>query len=530
MFSKFYVFKNTGEDLTEKQLKSGSDGSGVRKPELLKITPAMHDSLLEFMVSTRGCAPPGHKHASAESLVTPDGLTTPVWYDDLVKHLCLTYPKEFDAVHPEEPLKRDKVWYKRVLRWCATRGKITRRVMNKVTPVSKTLQASRVEGTLDELRKAQRPQLVKWNEYANLDETSLRILALTLITLHWVGAKHVPKTKTNEKLCLSTAVMWWSSGRMECVVLHKRKRKKATKMKWENKHGVWWLICPSSKWTKKDIYPELLSHFFRLGTPVKIFLDDMAKGHGGTMPDNFLKTMGVRRIRIQGGCTSVLQPADRPLTNQKLKELLRVLLRQKQIQDLRNGTYQTWKSLTLAAEEAFGKILAEVSRKMNEEHAQGIRQAFGETVCRVPGVQEHSELTALRAYAKENNLVPVYDPFPDPRRKIKCPHGCGHTWATFEKRTKDEKHFETSCWYTRERLLPPLLPETEPGESPDGLVVEWKYRGEKKVAVVCKGFVRSLDTRRKVKSKFWKENEIKFRRPRQREFRQVQELLTKFKK
>ena len=64
----------------------------------------------------------------------------------VVKYLCLTFEKEYDSVHPKDPLKRDKVWYKRVLRWCKDQ-KISLRVMNKVTPTDKSLQASRVEGT-----------------------------------------------------------------------------------------------------------------------------------------------------------------------------------------------------------------------------------------------------------------------------------------------------------------------------------------------------------------------------------------------
>ena len=179
---------------------------------------------------------------------------------------------------------------------------------------------------------------------------------------------------------------------------------------------------------------------------------------------------------------------------------------------------------------------------MNRDHAQSIRQTFGETVCRVPrdpGVEssslvaEHSQLAELREYARENNIVPVYNPFPDPSRPVKCPNGCGHTWTTEKKRDADEKHFKTGCWFTRKTLFPPLFPENGPGDWPAGMVVEWRSRGKKRVGVLCgKRQVRSLETRAVVKSLFWmkKGSNVKFRRPFNREIREVQHIVTKFTK
>ena len=58
----------------------------------------------------------------------------------------------------------------------------------------------------------------------------------------------------------------------------------------------------------------------------------MARGHGGTTPDNFLQTLTIpcERIRIQGCCTGQLQPADRPQANKAFKRLIREEMRKQQ--------------------------------------------------------------------------------------------------------------------------------------------------------------------------------------------------------
>ena len=99
--------------------------------------------------------------------------------------------------------------------------------------------------------------------------------------------------------------------------------------------GTWFLHAPHSKMTRKEhsvpertgtlehTYPEIL-RFLRSRLPdkvvVKILLDDEARGHGGTMPDNFLGTLEppVSRVRIQGTCTADLQAADQ-YPNQEFK-------------------------------------------------------------------------------------------------------------------------------------------------------------------------------------------------------------------
>ena len=107
--------------------------------------------------------------------------------------------------------------------------------------------------------------------------------------------------------------------------------------------GTWFLHAPHSKMTRKEhsvpertcsisphsngtlahTYPEIL-RFLRSRLPdkvvVKILLDDEARGHGGTMPDNFLGTLEppVSRVRIQGTCTADLQAADQ-FPNQEFK-------------------------------------------------------------------------------------------------------------------------------------------------------------------------------------------------------------------
>ena len=53
---------------------------------------------------------------------------------------------------------------------------------------------------------------------------------------------------------------------------------------------------------------------------MKVQTDDEARGHGGTMPDHVLgqQTPPAVRVRIQGTCTALLQPADQ-FPNQRFK-------------------------------------------------------------------------------------------------------------------------------------------------------------------------------------------------------------------
>jgi len=128
----------------------------------------------------------------------------------------------------------------------------------------------------------------------------------------------------NEKLTLSIPVLWRGDGSMELCVLWRQKG--IQKFTWSNCGGVWWLAAPS-KFTTKESYTEILRFFMsRCHKPCRLFLDDVARGHSGTVPDEFLKTIGCKRLRIQGLCTGFIQPADRPSTNQKLKSLARKLL------------------------------------------------------------------------------------------------------------------------------------------------------------------------------------------------------------
>ena len=48
-------------------------------------------------------------------------------------------------------------------------------------------------------------------------------------------------------------------------------------------------------------------------------MDDVCTVHDGPAPDLWLETTGAKRRRIPPNCTGYAQPADRPLTNQKLK-------------------------------------------------------------------------------------------------------------------------------------------------------------------------------------------------------------------
>ena len=153
-----------------------------------------------------------------------------------------------------------------------------------------------------------------------------QIFALLVSTLHWKGARDVKlKNFHNEKLCLSIPVIWKGDGSMDLCVLWRKSGAKG--FSWTNHGGVWWLCAPS-KFTTKESYTEILRFFMsRSHKSCKLYVDDVARGHAGTIPDHFLESIGCKRVRIQGLCTGFIQPADRPQTNQKLKRIAKRLLK-----------------------------------------------------------------------------------------------------------------------------------------------------------------------------------------------------------
>ena len=63
---------------------------------------------------------------------------------------------------------------------------------------------------------------------------------------------------------------------------------------------------------RKSFYSEVLQFFLQRhdGDDVKLVADDVAGGHSGLKPNFVLAQEDIARVRIQGHCTSRLQPAD----------------------------------------------------------------------------------------------------------------------------------------------------------------------------------------------------------------------------
>ena len=114
---------------------------------------------------------------------------------------------------------------------------------------------------------------------------------------------------------------------MDLIVLHHHKQKKGQKkFHWKKYGSVWWLGAPSS-YTTRESYLEIVRFFTsRSHRPIKLWVDDVARGHNTPNIDNFMKSVGIERVRVQGCCTSIIQAADRPNTNQKLKRIAKEIL------------------------------------------------------------------------------------------------------------------------------------------------------------------------------------------------------------
>lgn len=150
----------------------------------------------------------------------------------------------------------------------------------------------------------------------------------------------------------------------------------------------------------------------------------------------------------------MLQPADRPQCNQRLKRIIKRVLRRSGVRrKLKNEFGKVnHNSLTANTRKEISKVLAETMKIFNSDPnaAKGIKNAFRETV--MPGNKRHSE---LRALLEQGRLVPACDPPPPKRARHFCSK-CGESWAS--KSQKGAKnHYATLCWYNRPDLLPPLI-------------------------------------------------------------------------
>ena len=198
----------------------------------------------------------------------------------------------------------------------------------------------------------------------------------------------------------------------------------------------------------------------------------MAPGHAGHCPEEFLKTTGAQRIRIPGGSTWVLQPADRPTTNFRLKAIVRkstgctpyryrnfvngtsmrkLAIREKLAKEFDRSkakiTDMPLNSLSGPARSFIAEVLDDVKRKFNNEEKlrSGIRQAFDETFLGKPhkGLQKVLDFTAG-----------IPNPPPNNRERATC-HLCKESWAS--KYAKGFKNHNSTCWFRREEVMAPVF-------------------------------------------------------------------------
>ena len=126
------------------------------------------------------------------------------------------------------------------------------------------------------------------------------------------------------KLNISIPTVWFADGRVDFIVIWHSKRKNEQEHpgpRWQKINKVWWYRSPDSKFTTHKTYVEVMRFFCRHNA-VKLFFDDRAPSHDLLAADFFLKSVGAERLRIPARATDLVQPADRPNTNQKLKQLV----------------------------------------------------------------------------------------------------------------------------------------------------------------------------------------------------------------
>lgn len=459
----------------------------------------MEGRLLTYMKRMRGPAHEGHMHYTPDDEVLYNKANVPwvrlgVSYKDLVDQIS-TMPEhivsDFDSVE-------EHTWFRRVRDWCK-RNEISIRTPNVTSRPEKEEQkvAQRCLGTIEQVELARKAECLKLEEIANMDETSMRILATCIMaTLHWRGARDVPVAKeAQSKLTLSMPVIWFGDGTFEFMVLWS-KGSRSKHLRWECRHGVWWLEAPS-KFTRKKTYPEILRFFLSRGKHVtKLYVDDMAGGHNDTQAENLLASLDVpcKRIRIQGLCTDKLQPADRPQANKNLKKLVRKHMRKQQIEKTLEQHAKLHKSLTVAARNDISLVLKAVRKEFNEskKYTTGVVNAFKETLWTNPVREKHSGLRKLLNKAKEKKWEPKYEPYgTNPKFLVQCAEGCGFRWQTQTKRKNTLRRGTHTCWFLRPALIPAFktgqLPDQDhiTKEGPVGLMFQADYKGKQLVGVVA---------------------------------------------
>ena len=277
---------------------SRSVGAGVRSADKRVVTPDMDKALRDLLRVTRGPAPEGHK--LHKDYLEDNGHRTAVHYTDLVDHLY-TDPR-FDAVfkQQENHSKREgfkvtrELVYKRVVKWCADNDVVLKSA-GAAAPKNEPEIAQRCLGTLEKIQQVKTQKGLANVTFCNLDETALRVLALSMKTLTYKGSKCTLDPEQLSKFTLSLVCLWYSeSGELDFFVLCGGG---GEDVEWNNYNGVWFATT-SSKMMRKQSYAELLN--FAISKRLfDIFLDDIAGGHGGTGPNNILRQINPAAVRIR---------------------------------------------------------------------------------------------------------------------------------------------------------------------------------------------------------------------------------------
>lgn len=228
-----------------------------------------------------------------------------------------------------------------------------------------------------------------------------------LRTLHYRGAKDVPiSEELTSHLMLTLFVLWCGNGTIDfCAVVKNTSHKNF----WVKYDDVWFLRTFDSKMTRKSTYPELLQVVLQNKRP-RLLTDDDHAGHNGQVPDNMLRQLDppVHRVRIQGGCTAELAPADQVQSNLVLKKDIRKKLRQKHIKTLlEDKTIVFEGSLTERGCKAIATVLSEVKREWNssKEKKDGVIRAFKQTLW--PKAKKSKRLQQRLNFCKDKKLTPV---------------------------------------------------------------------------------------------------------------------------
>lgn len=423
--------------------------------------PTMHDTLYAYVKEMRGPRPSKEREPVKKELEDEHGKRLYIRYVNLIDRLQEVHEKKFhESVLNLENL--EDTWYKRVLRWCIAVG-ISIRKASATTVESSQVErvAAEVDSLLDEVRDVVEAGNLKPSEIANLDETSCRILVDEIAkTLAWKGQREVLKEDNAEsKLYLSIIVVWFADGSFDFIVCWTTNRKGENALddvdRWQEINGVTWFEA-YSKWSNLEHYHRMLRYFFGLGRPVKLFIDDMARGHNGPAPDYFMGSVGAKRLRIPGSSTWAVQAADQGQANGTFKPLIRNEMRRFKLrlaclkEKKKSGLP---KSLTMNLKKIVSNVLDSVRTDMGRpkkpkekrSRKQGIAMAFKQTLlCRCQGNQPTRRLQELLQHAK---------PF---EKKVDHEYACrcGHSWAT---KCPEYKNHHKICYLNRRDLLPPLF-------------------------------------------------------------------------